>query len=96
MSEDRGPGAWVALVVGLLVMAFGVHGLLTSLSPRAVRSIATWVIGADLLHDLVAAPLLCLAALGLRHPRLHQAIILAFPFFQAALALLFILQRWMV
>lgn len=37
-----------------------------------------------------------LAALGLRHPRLHQAILLAFPFFQAALALLFILQRWMV
>ena len=37
-----------------------------------------------------------LAALGVRHPRLHQAIMLAFPFFQAALALLFILNRWMV
>jgi Gpi18-like mannosyltransferase len=37
-----------------------------------------------------------LAALGIRHPRLHQGILIAFPFFQAALALLFILQRWMV
>ncbi|HEV2471173.1 MAG TPA: mannosyltransferase family protein [Chthonomonadales bacterium] len=37
-----------------------------------------------------------LAALGIRHPRLHQSILLAFPFIQAALALLFILNRWMV
>ncbi len=37
-----------------------------------------------------------LAALGARHPRLHQSILLAFPFIQSALALLFILNRWMV
>ncbi len=37
-----------------------------------------------------------LAALGINHPRLHQAVMIAFPFLQATLALLFILNRWMV
>jgi hypothetical protein len=39
---------------------------------------------------------LVLAALGLRHPRLHTACMLAFPFLQALLAALFVLNRWMV
>lgn len=37
-----------------------------------------------------------LAALGIDHPRVHQAVMIAFPFLQATLALLFILNRWMV
>ncbi|HLX56719.1 MAG TPA: mannosyltransferase family protein [Ktedonobacteraceae bacterium] len=37
-----------------------------------------------------------LAVLGIKHPRLHQAIIITFPFLQAAMALLFVLNRWMV
>ena len=37
-----------------------------------------------------------LAALGIKHPRLHQALMIAFPFLQATLALLFVLNRWMV
>ncbi len=37
-----------------------------------------------------------LAALGSKHPRLHHALMLAFPFLQATLAILFILNRWMV
>jgi len=37
-----------------------------------------------------------LAALGVKHPRLHQGIMVAFPFLQAAMVLLFILNRWMV
>lgn len=37
-----------------------------------------------------------LAALGLKHPRLHYAFLLAFPFLQAILAALFVLNRWMV
>jgi hypothetical protein len=37
-----------------------------------------------------------LAALGVRHPRLHQTLIVSFPFLLSALALLFILNRWMV
>lgn len=37
-----------------------------------------------------------LAALSLRHPRLHSACMLAFPFLQALMAALFVLNRWMV
>lgn len=37
-----------------------------------------------------------LAALGLKHPRLHQAFMISFPFLQAILAALFVLNRWMV
>lgn len=37
-----------------------------------------------------------LADLGLRHPRLHTACLLTFPFLQALLAALFVFNRWMV
>jgi hypothetical protein len=37
-----------------------------------------------------------LAALSLKYPRLHDACMLAFPFLQAILAALFVLNRWMV
>lgn len=37
-----------------------------------------------------------LAALGLKYQRLHQAILISFPFLQAIMAALFILHRWMV
>ncbi len=37
-----------------------------------------------------------LAALGLKYPRLHYACMLAFPFLQAIMAALFVLNRWMV
>jgi Gpi18-like mannosyltransferase len=37
-----------------------------------------------------------LAALSVRHPRLHYACLLAFPFLQAIMAALFVMNRWMV
>ena len=37
-----------------------------------------------------------LAALGIKHQRLHQALMLLFPTIQAVLAMLFVLNRWMV
>ena len=37
-----------------------------------------------------------LAVLGIKRPRLHSALMIAFPFFQAILAVLFVLNRWMV
>lgn len=39
---------------------------------------------------------LTLAMLGLKHPRLHQALLLTMPFLQALFAALFVLNRWMV
>ncbi len=37
-----------------------------------------------------------LAALGVKYPRLHLGLLIAFPFLQALLAVLFVLNRWMV
>ena len=37
-----------------------------------------------------------LAVLGIRHPRLHQTLILLFPALLAILSLLFVMNRWMV
>ncbi len=37
-----------------------------------------------------------LAVLGVKYPRLHLALLISFPFLQATLALLFVLNRWMV
>ncbi len=37
-----------------------------------------------------------LAALGIKHPRLHQALMLVFPVLLATLSILFIMYRWMV
>ncbi len=37
-----------------------------------------------------------LAALGVKYPRLHLGLLIAFPFLQATLAALFVLNRWMV
>lgn len=37
-----------------------------------------------------------LAVLSIRHPRLHQALMLIFPVLQATLGLLFVMNRWMV
>ncbi len=37
-----------------------------------------------------------LAALGIKHHRLHQALIIVFPTLQAVFAMLFVLNRWMV
>ena len=37
-----------------------------------------------------------LAALGIKHPRLHQALMITFPFLLATMAVLFVLNRWMV
>jgi Gpi18-like mannosyltransferase len=37
-----------------------------------------------------------LAMLGVKYPRLHLGLLIAFPFLQATLAMLFVLNRWMV
>ena len=39
---------------------------------------------------------IALSTLGIKHPRLHQAIMLAFPTLLATLSILFIMNRWMV
>jgi hypothetical protein len=63
-EQPGGAGFWVGAAVGLAVMAFGVRGILTHARGTEPPAFAVWFVGADLLHDLVLAPLVCLAAAG--------------------------------
>ena len=70
-----GPAFWVGLVLGSAVMAFGVRGLVNGLSTDSLGSVGRWVVGADLVHDLVLAPVVVLlgAAVGRRLPERWRA-----------------------
>ena len=65
-SDDFGLRVWVAIVVGFAIMGFGVRELFR-FTPQVDRrwDIAKWVIGLDLVHDLVIAPVVCLTGLAL-------------------------------
>jgi hypothetical protein len=65
VSEPRGRAAAVGLVVGYAVMLFGAVGLLRAFSLQRTGQVAIWVIGADLLHDFLVAPVVCLVGIGL-------------------------------
>jgi hypothetical protein len=60
MSQARAPsllGLVVGLVVGTPLMAFGVAGVVRDASDTRPADLASWVVGAALVHDLVLAPL---------------------------------------
>ena len=59
--------ALAGLVLGYAVIAFGAIGLLQHLAFDKVTRVALWVAGADLLHDFVIAPIVCLVGLGIAH-----------------------------
>src|SRR5262245_29551118 len=65
MTRTR--GRWIAFVAGYATMAFGVIGLVRMVPLRAAGQISLWVVGADLLHDLVLAPLVCVFGVALAH-----------------------------
>jgi len=59
-TADRvGPGFWIALAIGTGVLAWGARLFLEAV-PDAERrgSLVLWIVGADLVHDLVVAPLI--------------------------------------
>ncbi len=59
-TDSGAPGGsafWTGLALGGAVMAFGIGGLVRATSTDAVASVGRWVVGADLVHDLVLAPL---------------------------------------
>jgi len=56
-DERRGPAFWVGLVIGGAIMAWGAWlfvDLTSSAAPR--RGLVVWIVGIDLLHDLVLVP----------------------------------------
>lgn len=55
--EPQGARFWIAAVIGLSVVAFGLRGLLTSNVIGSIGSWATFLFGGLILHDGVVAPL---------------------------------------
>ncbi|KTR51997.1 MULTISPECIES: hypothetical protein [Curtobacterium] len=56
----------VLVVVGVLVMAFGAYVLVTTVRPNRIWGLATWLLGAVVLHDAVLSPFVVGAGLLLR------------------------------
>ncbi|QCR44288.1 hypothetical protein C1N91_12930 [Curtobacterium sp. SGAir0471] len=54
------------VVVGVLVMAFGAYVLVTTVRPNRIWGLATWLLGAVVLHDAVLSPFVVGAGLLLR------------------------------
>lgn len=71
MNEPRPhaqpPGArfWLTAAAGWTVIAVGVRGVFQHTIDTRPRDLARFVVGGALLHDLVVAPLVLLAAVGL-------------------------------
>jgi hypothetical protein len=51
---------WVALAIGAAVMTYGAVGLLGDTGLGASVDVGIWLVGADVAHDFVLAPLACL------------------------------------
>jgi hypothetical protein len=73
---------------------FGMLLIYSLLSPALVRLDALQSNQRFVLEMFPA--FIILAGLGIKHPRLHQVLLLAFPTLLATLSVLFILNRWMV
>ena len=53
----------IAFAAGYGIMILGALGLLRDVSLRRAGQIAAWVVAADVLHDFVLAPLVCVLGL---------------------------------
>lgn len=60
--ETRSIAPIVGTVVGVPMLAFGIWGTLSDRSATHPFELARWVIASDLVHDLIAAPLIVITA----------------------------------
>jgi hypothetical protein len=56
----------VLVVVGVLVLAFGAYTLVTTVRPNRVWGLATWLLGAVVLHDAILSPFVVAVGVLLR------------------------------
>jgi len=59
-AEPRGTVFWVGLVVGWVIMAFGVRGVLDERDATNPAGLARWALGGAVVHDAVVAPVVLL------------------------------------
>jgi hypothetical protein len=61
MSEpEYGRAYWIALPIGGALMAFGIVGVVSDKGIGTSVDVGAWLVGADVAHDFVLAPLACL------------------------------------
>jgi hypothetical protein len=74
-APTYGRAYWVALAIGAGVMAYGGIGLVGDIGVGPSGDVAVWLVGADVGHDFVLAPLACFigAAVARALPRLCRA-----------------------
>jgi hypothetical protein len=61
-DAPSGRAFWIGLVLGTSIAAFGIAGLITTTSISNAFDVGTWVVGADLVHDLLLAPVVVLVS----------------------------------
>lgn len=57
--DERGRPYWIGLVAGIAIMLFGVVGALVNFGATHPVQFAAWLVGSDLAHDLLVAPIAC-------------------------------------
>ena len=62
-AHKAGAGFWISAAMGWVVIAVGVRGILEKHIDTRPGQLARFVVGGALLHDLLVAPLVILAAL---------------------------------
>ena len=61
MSEpDYSRAYWITLPTGVALMAFGIIGMVGDKGIATSVDIGAWLVGADVAHDFILAPLACL------------------------------------
>ncbi|HEX7277068.1 MAG TPA: hypothetical protein VF244_06805, partial [Acidimicrobiales bacterium] len=66
MTEHRaGPAFWVTAAVGWVVILVGLRGIFEHSLDTRPAQLARFVVGGALLHDLIVAPMVLLAAVVL-------------------------------
>jgi hypothetical protein len=65
-TSEHGVSFWVAAAIGFVTMAFGVGGFLTDVGALGERlNFAAWIVGLDLVHDFLIAPIAALVGWAL-------------------------------
>ena len=59
-APEYGRSYWIALPVGGALMAVGIIGIIAGKGVATSLDIGAWLVGADVAHDFVLAPLACL------------------------------------
>ena len=87
--KRAGAGFWLSAVTGWLLIGVGLRGIFEHTIDTRPASLARFVVGGALIHDLVVAPLVLLVAFGLTRlvPRPARSVVQAAVVVTAVLAL---------